>query len=73
MYNGYSMRLFRAPVESRVTNLRLADFFFFFFYLTILQPDITGYRGRKKSTFYIIFSQFFYYTKIKNDNECEGA
>jgi hypothetical protein len=22
---------------------------FFFFYLTILQPDITGYRGRKKS------------------------
>ncbi len=38
-------------------------FSFFFFYLTILQPDITGYRGRKKSTFYIIFSQFFNYTK----------
>jgi len=37
---------------------QLLNFFFFFFYLTILQPDITGYRGRKKSTFSkIIFSQ----------------
>jgi len=55
----------------------LFDQIFFFFYLTILQPDITGYRGRKKSTFYIIFSQFFYYTKIKgvttNARELESA
>ncbi len=32
-------------------TLTWSNTFFFFFYLTILQPDITGYRGRKKSTF----------------------
>jgi hypothetical protein len=45
---------YREEFEKFVDKL----FFFFFFYLTILQPDITGYRGRKKSTFSkIIFSQ----------------
>jgi len=34
-----------------MTRFKQGRFLFFFFYLTILQPDITGYRGRKKSTF----------------------
>ncbi len=45
---------------------------FFFFYLTILQPDITGYRGRKKiNILYNFFTIFLLYKNKRNDSECE--
>jgi hypothetical protein len=64
--------------KSKLNNLPLAKWhkhtkerskiFFFFFYLTILQPDITGYRGRKKSTFKkIFFFTIYNYTKIGHE------